>query len=454
MTKSTNYKIENINENLNSHTGLVLIGSLLDRTNFKNRVANIHLHGCSDPVISNSDVLTSMIGLQCIATPMYSAIEQFRNTPNFIKSLGIDYCPSSATLRQRFDLVGNEFDHIIKEESALLIKNTIDGLTPVETLTGPKIPLDIDVTPFDNSKTKKEGVSRTYKGYDGFAPILSYLGGEGYIVNLEFREGKQHCQNGTVEFLMETLWYANLISDLPVLVRLDSGNDCIDNIKVCIESGVDWLIKRNIRKEKKEDWLEIAKTDGEIYFSDDRSICWRGKTTIEHEDIDEPLSVAFEITEIKIDKKGQKLLIPEIKIDTYWSSLTDDAEKIIKLYHQHGESEQFHSEIKSDMDLERLPSQKFETNALILLIGSFSFNMLRLCGQESLKITQTIDDKTTILRPLASRRRIRTVIQDLIYIASHITKKARDFFISFGSYSSWKVIWEGIYKNFKAPVVN
>jgi hypothetical protein len=41
---------------------------------------------------------------------------------------------------------------------------------------GPFVPLDIDVSPFDNSKTKKEGVSRTYKGYDGFAPIFAYLG--------------------------------------------------------------------------------------------------------------------------------------------------------------------------------------------------------------------------------------------------------------------------------------
>lgn len=31
------------------------------------------------------------------------------------------------------------------------------------------VQVDIDVPPFDNSKTKKEGVSRTYKGFDGYA---------------------------------------------------------------------------------------------------------------------------------------------------------------------------------------------------------------------------------------------------------------------------------------------
>ena len=33
-------------------------------------------------------------------------------------------------------------------------------------LSGGYVPVDMDVTPFDNSKTKKEGVSRTYKGFD------------------------------------------------------------------------------------------------------------------------------------------------------------------------------------------------------------------------------------------------------------------------------------------------
>ena len=35
------------------------------------------------------------------------------------------------------------------------------------TLPGGEVPVDMDVTPFDNSKTMKEGVSRTYKGFDG-----------------------------------------------------------------------------------------------------------------------------------------------------------------------------------------------------------------------------------------------------------------------------------------------
>ena len=55
--------------------------------------------------------------------------------------------------------------------------------------------------------------------------------------------------------------------------------------------------------------------------------------------------------------------------------------RIIRLYHAHGECEQFHSEVKTDMDLERLPSGKFATNALILELGMIAYNILRMIGQ-------------------------------------------------------------------------
>jgi len=55
--------------------------------------------------------------------------------------------------------------------------------------------------------------------------MMAYIGTEGYAVNFELREGKQHCQNGTVEFLLETINLCRKLTDKPLLVRLDSGND-------------------------------------------------------------------------------------------------------------------------------------------------------------------------------------------------------------------------------------
>ncbi len=49
-----------------------------------------------------------------------------------------------------------------------------------------------------------------------------------------------------------------------------------------------------------------------------------------------------------------------------------------------GTSEQYHSEFKTDLDLERLPSGKFETNALVLTLAAMAYNILRYVGQNTL----------------------------------------------------------------------
>lgn len=451
--KIINYEFTKSSDHLSSHSGLALIGALLNRTTLKERLSEIELSSCPEPIISHDDIICSMIGLLCLGKPYYDAIKPFRNDSFFKQSLGIETCPSAPTLRQRLDLVNNSFDTIIKEESAALIHNTALQITPFYTSIGEFVPLDIDVSPFDNSNTKKEGVSRTYKGSDGYAPNFAYVGREGYLANLELRVGKQHCQNGTPEFLRESIEYSRKISeDIDLLVRMDSGNDSLDNIKICQAEEVDWLIKRNLRREDTQEWLQTAKDNGEKTCPRQGKTVWRGTVNREVKCFKAHLQIVFSVTERTIDSKGQVLMMPEIDVETYWTSLDLSPKENIDIYHNHGECEQFHSELKTDMDLERLPSEHFATNALILLLGMFAYNLLRLCGQESLR-----DDNGNILqqpgfRRKASRRRIRTVMQDLIYMACKITHHARKWGIAFGRYSPWSKVWLNIYLRFREPV--
>ena len=78
------------------------------------------------------------------------------------------------------------------------------------------------------------------------------------LVNAELREGKQHCQNHTPEFLRETLRLCKQITKEPLLVRLDSGNDAVENIGILLEEGCRFIIKRNLRRESKEEWFAMA----------------------------------------------------------------------------------------------------------------------------------------------------------------------------------------------------
>jgi hypothetical protein len=83
------------------------------------------------------------------------------------------------------------------------------------------------------------------------------------------------------------------------------------------------------------------------------------------EGIERPVRRVLRLIERTIDGRGQHLIQPEFQLDGWTTSLS--AEKfsgpdIIALYADHGTHEQFHSEFKTDLDLERLPSGKFDTN--------------------------------------------------------------------------------------------
>ena len=398
LNTNKNIIVEFTNERIIPASGLAVVGALLGKSGFIKKLNRMDVtSNRSQHQIKNGDIVLTYLGMLCMGKPYFEAVHEMDDDKDFYKTA------------------------------------LANGLVPV----------DIDVTPMDNSKSKKEGVSRTYKGFDGYAPMMAYIGTEGYAINFELREGKQHCQKGTVEFLQETIKLCHKLTDKPLLIRLDSGNDSIDNVAVLMDTGCFFIIKRNLRRESTDDWFEMAKQyfqnvnsprDGKtVYIGSD----WKTVTSKQFNK-EFTLRTGYEITERTIDKYGQFNLVPDVEVETWWTNLGDPDEEIIRLYHAHGECEQFHSEVKTDMDLERLPSGKFATNALILELGMIAYNILRMIGQG------TIGGRTPRQKRDVKRRRLRTVISNLIMMAGHVTMHARQLIIGLGKSNVWWHIFSDI----------
>jgi hypothetical protein len=431
------------NERLITASGLSVAGLLLSRTQLAKRLNEYRLKDNANPHIKNSDVAFAYIGLLCQGKSDFDYIREMDSDPDFYcKALGIHEIPSSETLRQRLDMVVGRWRPLILEENVNMLNGVHVDLTPcLENY----IPLDIDVSPFDNSGTKKQGVARTYKGYDGYAPIFAYLGMEGYLINAELRKGSDHCQKNTVPFLKESIELAKRLTDQPLLARLDAGNDSGDNIRLFFEPDVacDFLIKRNLRSESPEIWLDIAKEEkSKIEHPRNGKTVYTGSVYWHVDGCDQRIRIVYRVIERTIKSDGQMLLVPEIEAETWWTSLKLPEAQIIELYNNHGTCEQFHSEIKTDMDLERLPSGKFETNSLVLNLAILAYNILRLMGQESIK------QNDAPMRKMAKRRRIRTVIQNLILIATRVVRHARKTYLNLGRSNPWDRTFQRIYEAF------
>ena len=402
--------IEFSNERLITPSGLSLVGQLLGKSNFIKKCNNMKVDGKrSQSKIKNGDILLSYIGLLCQGKTSYDAINEMSDDPEYYKlALGITRAiPSAETLRQRMDEIGSSLREELLNANVAMF-NTFH--VQPSALESELVPLDLDVTPMDNSKTHKEGVAHTYKGFDGYAPMMAYIGTEGFLANTELREGSQHCQCNTPAFLKQTLRLGHQLTDKQLLVRMDAGNDAAENLGILIEDGSWFIVKRNLRR------------------GESKTITMR---------------IVYEVIERTTDKNGQFLLVPDIECNTIWTNLGWSDDDIISGYHAHGECEQFHSEIKTDMDVERLPSGKFDTNELVLELTVLAYNILRLIGQESLKSKRAPKTKHPV-----KRRRIRTVIGNLIQIAGHITTHGRRIVLAIGCSNVWRHVFMDIYNRF------
>jgi len=319
-------------------------------------------------------------------------------------------------------------------------------MTPLST---GHVALDMDVFSMDNSKSKKEGVSRTYKCHDGYAPLAAYLGNEGWCLACELREGSQHGQKEFVHVLERVVPRARKLTGKPLLARLDGGHDARENRFWFADHGVDFLIKWNPRKQNLTDWLKRAKRLGTCSEPRDGKRVYSFSEQIEETYEEKQLRCrrVIRVIERKIDKHGQRLLVPEITLEGWWTSVAEKTcidEDIIGLYRDHATSEQFHSEFKTDLDIERLPSGKFDTNDLVMALAVLSYNILRWIGL--IGLTGDIAP----LRHPAKRRRLRTVMQELIYLAARLIETGNRLKLSFSRHCPAFASFEAVYAKLAA----
>ena len=401
-----------------SHSGLALVGLCM------NKLCSLPVKAKNAfPVSTNGigidDIVRSYIGLLAIGKSDFEAITDCRDDDHFRDSLGIRRTPSAETLRQRLDEIASSLRGIADACSVDFLKKARVTISALDT---GHIPLDCDVFGMDNSKTKKEGVSRIYTGEDGYAPIAAYLGTEGWCSELELREGSQHSQEGFIPFLERVMEKARTLTPRKILARFDSAHDALDTrIALAGRKNVSYIIKWNPRREDQLAWAARIFKEGDVTTPRDGKRV--GLLTVHIRQVHEGETYIFKrvmrAVERTVDRRGQRLLKPEIEIEGWWTTLDLPAKTVIRLYEDHGTSEQFHAEIKSDMDLERLPSGKFATNALILTLGGLVYNFLRAIGQLGL-----VSGETPV-RHAAKRRRIKTVMQELMYLAARVVRTGR-----------------------------
>ncbi len=435
-------EVKQLKYDLTPVAGLALVGDHL-----KTLAAALARLEAALPVrggVSNGDIVRSYLGLLVQGKSDFDAIENHRGDRFYKHALGIALLPSSPTLRQRMDAQAHTLaPHVLPMIETLLTRRSADyGVLPCGWL-----PVDIDTFAMDNGGTSKEGVGRTYAGVDGYCPLASYIGANGFCLELKLRPGTQHSAKDTQDNLQRVIPLAQRLSaagpKAPLLARLDSGFDSaglMGSIEALNAPGlpqVDWLIKCNPRSTERAELA--AQIDAGLQDGERGAVRWEhprhGKRValweqpVQLQGVSRPVRRVLRLIERTISAAGQHLIVPEVELDGWTTTLPLrlGPQQIIDLYADHGTHEQFHAEFKTDLDLTRLPSGKFATNALVCELAALAMNILRLMGQQGLL------GPDAPVRHSAKRRRIKTVLQELIYRAGRLIEHGRGLILGLGA---------------------
>ncbi len=443
----TDFIIKKLPYDLSSHAGLALIGKYLKRINTNSMI---------DPAfpvrsgVANSSILKSYLALLCLGKNDFEAIENFRDNAFFMRALGMASVPSSPTLRQRLDTHAAAWFDLAQHLNHKLLGSTVNG-KPIDfgALACGYTPVDLDTFAMDNSATKKELVGRTYAGVDGYCPFAVYLGSLGYCLELALRPGVQHSASESEYNFERALPMAASLVAGSMLVRADSGFDSLKLFREitaqanALKRQIAFIIKWNPRRAPVETIAatKVAHTDTQwvIHRPGKRECIWQESLDLTGVGSEtNPARRVYRLTERTIDKHGVVLLLPEYVLEGWTTTLPQrfEAPDIIALYCDHATHEQFHSEFKTDMDLERLPSGKFDTNYLVCQLAAVAMNLLRLIGQN------TLHGPDAPVRRAAKRRRIKTVMQEMMFKAARMIKHAGRWILGLGESDSGFAVFE------------
>lgn len=163
---------------------------------------------------------------------------------------------------------------------------------------------------------------------------------------------------------------------LPLLRRLDSGHEALETRVFGVAEDVDFILKGNPRQASPERGLGYAEAAGPGVLGEYPRPGKRvGTFSVYLAQPDRNPTDTFgrvrRVTERTRDGQGPRLRVPEV--EGWWNSLELADAQGSRRYEEHAPSEPFHAEVKTELDIERLPAGKFATHELVLGMAALGY---------------------------------------------------------------------------------
>lgn len=248
-------------------------------------------------------------------------------------------------------------------------EQALKNLGAYKTLT-----LDVDSTLIES---EKEEAKKTYKGFEGYNPLLAWLAEPDVFIAGVFREGNASPQSHLLPLLKYC--HRHLPRDVKLRLRSDSAGYRLDLIGYCQQNGIpfaigadlDAAVMEAIDHIPKKDWrLVVRGTD--VFLLAETIHVPGGSTSGTH------LSACRLIVTQRVNAQLE-LFEPAIRYRAILSDLDASwtTEQVMDYYNARGSAEKAIGELKNGFGLHKLPCGQLFANAAFFQIGLLAYNLVQ-----------------------------------------------------------------------------
>ena len=389
-------KIDFSGGDMSSDCGLSLVWQFMDSMGITSFIReNFSPNGFRYRDHSDSDILLQLLCQNMAGYPTDDAADHLAHDPVMKTLLNKKRMASQPTISRFRHRLGGTSQIELNDILKFMRRQAYRAQRPEDVV------FDIDTTILHTYGKQDGGEYVFHYQAVGYHPLLCYDGNTGDLLKAELRDGNKYCGSDADAFVRPLLEeYRSEYPDVGVLVRGDSGfampelYDCVEgftNARYVIR------LKDNPALQKKVSSKIDDLTRKRSGKSDSPAPCY-GEFNYKAKSWGRERRVAYKIEFRR--SEGSAELFPSCMFIV--TNRDDAPEKIIELYCQRGNMENFIKESKNEFNFESMCSKEKIINENRLLVAGISYNIFnlfrRLCLPKKWKSFRAGEVRLRVLR--------------------------------------------------------
>ena len=382
-------------QQLTSFSGLVIFQRLFEHLRLKNRVRDCFRHLGVSPIFGHASIVVLLIIHMLLGYRELRHLRYYRNDPLVCRLLGLKRLPDVATVSRALSTIDNKS---VNDLQALLRTMVLDRVQALELR---RLTLDFDGSVIGTCRFAEGtavGFNKKKKGQRSYYPLFCTVAQTGQVFDVLHRSGNVHDSNGAETFILRCIEQVQAaLPGIVIEVRMDSAFFSDTIVGALDKAGIEYTISVPFERfaqlkgqiEQRYRWYALdAACD---YFESN----WKPKSwSRRHRFI-------FVRQQAKIQQKTPlqlDLFVPHEYGFSFKVIVTNKqlgAAKAVAFHNGRGSQEGIFGELKSQNQMDYVPTRTWNGNQVYLLSALFAHNLTR----ELQMITRAPERSTQEKRP-------------------------------------------------------